>query len=206
MAVSKWVKSVWNTSSSETGYRTGNKPEPLMVAESLLTELDFQIRDLEKLSAEREQETRRRQTGVDYSWLMTRCPAKSYQVPQLERLGLEELCYKVKPCECGPIIEEFRRCLESPRNPTEMPHLLRTVIHKQLDQRPKPETLLGNWVKRTTSLTNLRSRKRTKISPVYDDDDEIDELEMQTSESDSSSSFNKSLPIFTVQHEIQSDV
>ena len=44
--------------------------------------------------AEKEKEEKRIKSGVDYSWLMAAKP-KIYQIPQLERLQLEELCLKV---------------------------------------------------------------------------------------------------------------
>lgn len=44
---------------------------------------------------QRELESRKAAGGVDYSWLVAATP-KTYEMPQLERLEIEELCLKVR--------------------------------------------------------------------------------------------------------------
>lgn len=65
------------------------------LVDSLLGELDFQIKKLEWIRREQEAEERRLQTGADYSWLVTHWP-KSYELPAMQRLELEQLCHKVR--------------------------------------------------------------------------------------------------------------
>ncbi|ELT90737.1 hypothetical protein CAPTEDRAFT_49596, partial [Capitella teleta] len=74
-----------------------------MVAESLMMELDFQVQEAEQLHQEQKQQEKREATGVDYSWLMTPS-TKGYEMSQVERMEIEELCMKVKPAECGKVI------------------------------------------------------------------------------------------------------
>jgi hypothetical protein len=90
---SSWVFGDWSAAS------VPEKDSRMLVADSLLSELDFHVKELNRLSAEREREEKRIQSGVDYSWLMT-APPKVYQIPQLERLELEELCLKVREIYC----------------------------------------------------------------------------------------------------------
>ena len=53
------------------------------------------MQEAEAIIREREMEKRREKNGgVDYSWLVSDHP-KPYEMAQLERLELEELCFKV---------------------------------------------------------------------------------------------------------------
>lgn len=65
------------------------------VVDALLSELDMHIKELERYYREKELEERRLRTGADYSWLIS-YNSKSYEMPQMERLELESLCYKVR--------------------------------------------------------------------------------------------------------------
>ncbi len=87
MPVSDWLKS-W------LAEQPPQKNEAIMVAESLLMELDFQMREVENIQREEEQTLKRKKSGVDYNWLLADSP-KPYEMPQLERLELEEMCLKV---------------------------------------------------------------------------------------------------------------
>ena len=75
--------------------RLPTRDEHVAVADSLMAELDFHVKEVDRLSQETEREKQREERGgVDYSWLMVKVP-KGYEIPQLERLELEELCLKV---------------------------------------------------------------------------------------------------------------
>ena len=153
------------------------KDEQMMLTDSLMLELEFHIREAEKLNRDKEQELRRQQTGVDYSWLVT-TPVKCYEIPQLVRLELEELCYQIKPSECGKVISLFRDSLLNEPNVTDMPRIMKSCIQQILDQRPKEETLTQWVAKRTVSLTNIKIRPQSKISPT--DVDVNDDVESQS--------------------------
>lgn len=96
--------------------------------------------------------------------------SKSYEMPQVERLELEDLCGKVRPSESGTIITHFRELLSREPPVQEVPRILRSVILTTLQGRPKEETV-SEWVtKRTKSLTSLKPHS-TKIMPLGGDDD-----------------------------------
>ena len=50
-------------------------------------------------------------------------PPKNYEMPQLERLELEELTMKVSPGECGRVLSLFRDAVEA-REPEVTVHVL----------------------------------------------------------------------------------
>ena len=77
------------------GKQVPERDEHMAVVDSLMSELDYHVKDIFHLQQQREREERRVKTGVDYSWLVAATP-KVYEVPQLERLELEELCLKVQ--------------------------------------------------------------------------------------------------------------
>lgn len=165
-------KSFWKPWTGDS-QKPPEKDEKLIVAESLMLELEYNIKETERLFREKEQEEKRQQTGVDYSWLIS-APVKTYEIPQLVRLELEELCYQVKPEECGRIISLFRdSCLNEPAI-SEMPRIMKACIRQVISQRPKEESLTEWVTKRTASLTNIKLRPQTKITPFLEDRDDIE--------------------------------
>ncbi|GFR71952.1 retinal degeneration 3 [Elysia marginata] len=167
------------------GYRPPVRDQHVVACDTLMAELDFHIKELERERLHAEQEARRIKTGVDYSWLIESPARPSYEVPQIERLELEELCYQIEGTECTRVIALFRQalaaraaaasvtasdmCLSSPSGdisestaspstrPEDLPYLLRSCVRQVLDQRPPPESL-SDWVSRqTTSLASLSS-------------------------------------------------
>lgn len=139
------------------------KSEPAMVAESLMMELEYQIQEAVQAEQERKTEEKRKATGVDYSWLMSPS-TKSFEMPQVERMEIEEMCLKIKPTECGKVITMFRDSLL--RNPPvhEIPRCLRAVVTQVLDTRPKEDTnTIPEWL--TKSFTKLRPTS-SRIMPI----------------------------------------
>ena len=141
--------------------RPPDKPECLVVCESLLMELNYQINEAILREREKDQEERRKSTGVDYSWLVTEVP-KSYEIPELDKLELEELCMKIKAKECTIVITEFRKCLLQDRKPADITRLFRSVVLQVLDARPVEQSM-SNWMMK--SLTSLRPLS-SKITPI----------------------------------------
>lgn len=89
----------WN----EPYYRSPKRDPADVVTDTLMLELSWQLKEAERLQRERENQYRRLQTGVDYSWLANP-PRSSYCVSTGEKLGLEDLCSKVPPPCCGTVI------------------------------------------------------------------------------------------------------
>ena len=95
------LRSLWRRGGEWVTGEPGRLPERdehMVVADSLMAELEFHVKELNRILHEREREERRTKTGVDYNWLIAAAP-KAYEIPQLERLELEELCLKVL-CLC----------------------------------------------------------------------------------------------------------
>lgn len=162
------LKSVWKTLVSNDQRKPPIRNAKTVVADSIMSELDYSIKEIEKVKLQREQEESRKKTGVDYSWLMTTQP-KGYEIPQLERLELEELFYQVKPEECGKILTLFRDSLLNDPEPYELPSIMKACTRQILQQRPK-EPSLSEWVtQRTMSLSNLKGRHIAKVNPSDDD-------------------------------------
>lgn len=89
----------WN----EPDYRSPRRDPADVVTDTLMLELSWQLKEAERQHRERENQYRRLQTGVDYSWLASP-PRCSYTVSTGEKLSLEELCAKVPPPCCGSAI------------------------------------------------------------------------------------------------------
>jgi hypothetical protein len=186
--LTSWIKG-W--SSSE--HHPSEKPEQLVVSESLLLELEYQLQEAEIAARDREQEERKKQTGVDYSWLITK-PKKLYEISELEKLELEEVCMKVKASECSQVINMFREALVNEPKIQDIPRILRAVINQVLDVRPKEDTM-SEWMMK--SLTKLK-KPASKVTPVDYDGNEMEQFPMEQSRNStrSSSVNDKNSPVF----------
>ncbi|XP_078677018.1 protein RD3-like [Branchiostoma floridae x Branchiostoma belcheri] len=132
----------------------GQKPESMVVADCLMTELEWQLREADRAARDREEEERRRQTKVDYSWLAC-TSARSrprYQMSQMDRLELETMCSQVRPEESGDVIVRFRDRLYPEMPPQEIPLVLRAVIRQVFQRRnPAPDS----WARRLRSQSMI---------------------------------------------------
>ena len=160
------LKSLWKSFMSDS-HRPPEKDSKVVVVDTILQELEYHIKELERLAHEKELDDRRRHTGVDYSWLISTAP-KGFEIPQLQRLQLEELCYKIKPEECGRILSLFRDSIYNEPLPSHLPQIMRSCIIQIIEQRPKEDTLT-DWVsKRTLSLTRIRPNPKVSPSQLGD--------------------------------------
>lgn len=148
------------------------KAQSDVVCEALMMELECQIKDVERINREVEQEKKRMANIADYTWLIS-APQKSFEIPQMERLALEELASKVRPAEdSGNVISEFRNIVEGiPRDVKELPQVMRCIIEKHLLERPtKSEDSTFRWLTRSMSqlrtVTNHASGSR--VHPLTD--------------------------------------
>jgi len=166
------LKSIWKPWAGDSS-KPPERDERMMVSDSLLLELEFHMKEGEQLAREKEQEERRQQTGVDYSWLVS-TPSKPYEIPQLERLELEDLCYQVKPPECSKVVQSFRDSMLNEPAVKEMPKIFKACIRQVIEHRPKEESL-SEWVsKRTGSLSNMKLRPVSKITPFDADNSDVE--------------------------------
>lgn len=148
------------------------KAESDVVCEALMEELDSQIKDVARINREVEREKKKMANQADYSWLIS-TPPKSYQIPHMERLTLEQLASKVRPEDSGNVISEFRDIVEGiPRDVEELPKIMRFVIEKNYLERPikdhQPESTL-RWLTRSFSqLRTFTNPSSARIYPVTD--------------------------------------
>lgn len=104
MSLASWFR--WN----EPPNRISQRNPTEMVVETLMMELNWQTKQAEKQQRERENEYRKIKTGVDYGWLVS-YPKQSYDISPGERLQLEDMCTKIHPSYCGPVILRYsKRC------------------------------------------------------------------------------------------------
>ena len=158
------------------------------------------MREIEQLDQDRKEEERKKQSSVDYSWLVG-VKKKSYEMPQLERLGLEELCMKVKPTECGRIISMFRDNILREPSVEEVPRMLRAVITTVMDGRPKEDTI-PEWLSK--SFTRLRPSSRVSISPLAPSEDDLEMQRAASAAGDapSSNESGKAVSLFSKSHSV----
>lgn len=118
MSLASWFR--WN----EPPHRISQRNPTEMVVETLMMELSWQIKQAEKQQRERENEYRKIKTGVDYGWLVS-YPKQSYDISPGERLQLEDMCTKIHPSYCGPVILRYSKRSDDPDLP--FPSLLLMV-------------------------------------------------------------------------------
>ncbi|KAL0967127.1 hypothetical protein UPYG_G00248120, partial [Umbra pygmaea] len=124
----------WFSWSSEPEYRCPRRDPSDVVTDTLMLELSWQLKEAERMQRERDNEYRRLQTGVDYSWLAN-TPRNTYDLSIGERMGLEDLCSKVHPSYCGAVILRFRQAvMENEPEVQEVASLFRTIVLEALDR------------------------------------------------------------------------
>ncbi|XP_021455757.2 protein RD3 [Oncorhynchus mykiss] len=159
----------WFGWSSEPDYRSPRRDPSDVVTDTLMLELSWQLKEAERMQRERDNEYRRLQTGVDYTWLVN-TPRNTYNVSTGERLGLEDLCSKVHPSYCGTVILRFRQVVtENEPEKQEVSALFRSVILEALDllrEEQEAQRLSRQWNnKRAMSMSLMNFKSRIKINP-----------------------------------------
>ncbi|XP_007255564.3 protein RD3 [Astyanax mexicanus] len=154
---------------SEPQYRRPRREPSEVVTDTLMLELSWQLKEAQRLQRERDNQYRRMNTGVDYSWLMS-TPRITYDISQAERLGLEQLCGKVQPSYCGALILRFRQVLmENEPEVQEVSGLFRSVLLEALDRmqaEQEAQRLSRQWNnKRSISMSLLNFKSRVRINP-----------------------------------------
>ncbi|XP_015283117.1 PREDICTED: protein RD3 [Gekko japonicus] len=167
MSLGSWFR--WNEPSRRMSQRSPTE----MVIETLMMELGWQIKEAEKQQRDRENEYRKIKTGVDYSWLIS-YQKHNYDISPGERLQLEDLCSKIHPSYCGPVIIRFRQLIAEyePEAP-EVSRLFRSALHDVLERMKEEEEakkLASQWnTKHKTSLSLTTFKTRSRISPFSSD-------------------------------------
>ncbi|XP_041800401.1 RD3 domain-containing protein [Chelmon rostratus] len=117
----------------------GQRSTEELVTNTLMLELGAMVKRTERIRLERATEGRRRRRSssstADYSWLANTPTPQPYELTPNDLLELQDLCGKIPPAQCGPLIVRFRR-LVSQMEPEvhEVPRLFRTVLRDFVDE------------------------------------------------------------------------
>lgn len=86
------------------GHRTSEE----LVTNTLMLELGAMVKRTERIRLERATEGRRRRrsssSAADYSWLAQAPTTQPYELTPNDLLELQDLCAKIAPAQCGPVI------------------------------------------------------------------------------------------------------
>lgn len=84
----------------------GRRTPEELVTNTLMLELGAMVKRTERICLERDANVRRRSSSssVDYSWLAGPQPRVRYELTPGDVVDLQELCAKVPPQQCGPVI------------------------------------------------------------------------------------------------------
>ncbi|XP_062981638.1 protein RD3 [Elgaria multicarinata webbii] len=167
MSLASWFG--WNEPPSRISQRSPTE----MVMETLMMELSWQIKEAEKQQRERENEYRKIKSGVDYGWLVSH-PKHSYDISPGERLQLEDMCSKIHPSYCGPVIIRFRQLVaEYEPEPSEVSRIFRSVLHdaaEKIKEEEEAKKLARQWnTRQKTSLSLTTFKSRARILPFSSD-------------------------------------
>ncbi|XP_031562849.1 uncharacterized protein LOC116298495 [Actinia tenebrosa] len=159
-----------------------SKPDSVLVAETLMNELESQMKIIEDLKAEREREEKRRKNTADYSWLISTPNRHNYQLSPVDRLVLEELSTKVRPEHSGEIISQFRTMLETRSfELSEIPKVFRCLIERYLaETKDLDNSSTLKWLTRSltdlgSSIKTIRSQSSSKVYPLAVSKSDVDE-------------------------------
>ncbi|XP_060790906.1 protein RD3 [Neoarius graeffei] len=126
----------WSATFTLEPQRPSQRSPAEMVTHTLMQELGSLLKRTERLCLDRTSKIRRRSSGVDYSWLAVTQQKPSYAITPGKLLELQELCLKIPPSQCGPVILRLRKLVtELEPEVTEVPRLFYLVLCDCLDEQ-----------------------------------------------------------------------
>jgi len=133
-----------------------------VIAETLLQELEFQIRESQNYARDVEKQKTADSGRPDYTWLMD--TPKSYRVPPVVRTEIEELSKYLDVDEVSTIIKEFRDAIDYDIAVDKMVNYLKFIINHHVQEKRKTNNL--EEYKRLQLTPNYESPVRSKSSAV----------------------------------------
>ena len=106
-----------------------------LIAENLLQELEFQIREAENYNKEMEKQKNNESGRPDYTWLMD--TPKAYRLPPAARSELEELSKHLDTSDVSQIIKEFRDAIDYDVAPDKMANYLKFIMNHHIYEKRK---------------------------------------------------------------------
>ncbi|XP_056151352.1 RD3 domain-containing protein [Lampris incognitus] len=118
----------------------GQRSAEELVTNTLMLELGAMVKRTERIRLERATEGRRHRqsssSSADYSWLATPQNPPPYELTPNDLLELQDLCAKIPPPQCGPVIVRFRRLVTQMEPEVhEVPRLFRTVLRNCVEEQ-----------------------------------------------------------------------
>ncbi|XP_069821480.1 protein RD3-like isoform X2 [Dendropsophus ebraccatus] len=195
----------WNDSDGSSA-KLAPRSSAELVTETLMLELGSHLKRAEKQQRERLIEYRRVKNGVDYTWLAS-FPRQGYEISPGDQLDLRDICSKISPSQCGPVILRFRRLmLEFEPEGAEIPRLFRSVLQDFVSQEELQRKIQDNrWEKRrrAKSLATFNFKPpRIRVNPFQLEDAHGSDTE---SEMASGRARSKSMPEFSMPSEVHCD-
>ncbi|KAM9357015.1 protein RD3 [Symphorus nematophorus] len=149
----------------------GQRSTEELVTNTLMLELGAMVKRTERIRLERATEGRRRRRSssstADYSWLANTPTPQPYELTPNDLLELQDLCAKIPPAQCGPLIVRFRR-LVSQMEPEvhEVPRLFRSVLNDFVDDLNGNEDVQDTIIEKqqrskSLSFDTFRTKFRT---------------------------------------------
>ncbi|KAJ8348620.1 hypothetical protein SKAU_G00272090 [Synaphobranchus kaupii] len=163
----------WSALFSTEPQVPGQRSPEEMVTNTLMLELGALLKRAERLRQERATHGRRRTSSVDYSWLAANPPKQGYELTPGEVLELQDLCAKIRPSQCDPVILRFRKLVtEFEPDVNEVARIFRSVLSDCLEddtlgleeERMKEEASRFHK-QRSKSLSFVTFRSRFRINP-----------------------------------------
>ncbi|XP_028840474.1 protein RD3 [Denticeps clupeoides] len=159
----------WSSVFSAEPLLPGQRSPEELVQNTLMLELSALLKYTERQRLERASELRRRASCVDYSWLVNR-RRSSFELPPREVLELQDLCSKIRPSMCGPVILRVRRLVtEFEPELSEVSRIFRSVLCECLDDEDASlRTRTGRWsLRRSKSMSLIGHRPRVQALPPW---------------------------------------
>ncbi|XP_075692973.1 protein RD3-like [Rhinoderma darwinii] len=178
-----------------------------LVTETLMLEMGSHLKRAEKQQRERLIEYRRVKNGVDYTWLAS-IPRQGFEISPGDQLELRDICAKISPSECGPVILRFRRLmLEFEPECAEIPRLFRSVLQDFVTQEEEQRKTQDNRCekrRRAKSLATFSFKPpRLRVNPFQLEDTYGSDTESELAASGRARS--KSMPEFSYTREVHCD-
>ncbi|KAF7667616.1 hypothetical protein LDENG_00053470 [Lucifuga dentata] len=116
----------------------GQRTTEELVTNTLMLELGAMVKHTKRVRLELETQGRRRRSSsstVDYSWLAHTPNPQPYELTPNDLLELQDLCVKIPPSQCGPVIVRFRRLVtQMEPDVHEVPRLFHLVLRDCVDE------------------------------------------------------------------------
>lgn len=152
----------------------GQRSTEELVTNTLMLELGAMVKRTERIRLERAKEGRRRRrsssSAADYSWLATTPAPQPYELTPNDLLELQDLCSKIPPAQCGPVIVRFRRLVsEMEPDVHEVPRMFRSVLRECVNELSETEDVqerVYEKQQRSKSLSFVTFRTKFRTGPT----------------------------------------